>query len=196
MKKAIRIIGLIIVMAMVLIVFIAITIIGYLNKTKENVEFVSIETIYEEEKIEPLDYDILPDENSAYEEIPFIFDIKNIPPYDGNPYIEINQNKPLFSEDEINTTVFETYSELDNLGRCGVAYANLCFELMPLEPRGEIGDIKPSGWQTVKYNEVIDDNYLYNRCHLIGYQLAGENANVNNLITGTRYFNVDGMLPF
>lgn len=90
---------------------------------------------------------------------------------------------------------FENYSDLDSLGRCGVAYANICKDIMPTEERGKIGMIKPSGWHTVKY-DVIKDRYLYNRCHLIGYQLAGENANPKNLITGTRYLNVEGMLPF
>lgn len=93
------------------------------------------------------------------------------------------------------TTAFENYSDLDSLGRCGVAYANICKDIMPTEERGKIGMIKPSGWHTVKY-DVIKDRYLYNRCHLIGYQLAGENANPKNLITGTRYLNVEGMLPF
>jgi DNA-entry nuclease len=92
--------------------------------------------------------------------------------------------------------VFETYSDLDELGRCQAAFANICKELMPTEERGQIGQIRPSGWQTVKYNGYVDGNYLYNRCHLIGYQLAGENANEKNLITGTRYLNVEGMLPF
>ncbi len=126
----------------------------------------------------------------------FVFDILDIPSYSGNPYVVLNDNKPLFEDSEINTEVFELYSGLDNLGRCGVAYANLCKELMPLEERGEIGNIRPSGWQIAKYNDIIDGNYLYNRCHLIGYQLAGENSNVTNLITGTRYLNVEGMLPF
>ena len=111
-------------------------------------------------------------------------------------YEIINNNVPYFIEDEITTEVFELYSELDGLGRCGVAYANICKELMPTEPRGEIGMIKPTGWHTVKYNDLIDGNYLYNRCHLIGFQLAGENANEKNLITGTRFLNVEGMLPF
>ena len=92
--------------------------------------------------------------------------------------------------------VFEEYSDLDEYGRCGVAFANICVDIMPTEPRGEIGMIKPSGWHTIRYDDLIDGMYLYNRCHLIGYQLAGENANEKNLITGTRYMNVDGMLPF
>ncbi len=118
-----------------------------------------------------------------------------VPVYAGEPYVFLNDNQPDFSLDDFTTTEFETYSELDWLGRCGVAYANICVELMPTEERGEIGMIKPSGWHTVKY-DVVDGKYLYNRCHLIGFQLAGENANEQNLITGTRYLNVVGMLPF
>lgn len=122
---------------------------------------------------------------------------ENIPDYEGYAYIAINDNQPYFSdEDKQRTDAFEEYSELDTLGRCGVAYANICKELQPTEPRGKIGMVKPSGWHTVKYNDIIDGNYLYNRCHLIGFQLAGENANPKNLITGTRYLNVVGMLPF
>ena len=116
--------------------------------------------------------------------------------YSGNPFVEVNGNVPYFGKEECTTESFEIYSELDSLGRCGVAYANIGKDLMPVEERGEIGMVKPSGWQTVKYPEVIDDLFLYNRCHLIGYQLSGENANVQNLITGTRYLNVEGMLPF
>ena len=116
--------------------------------------------------------------------------------YRGSPFIEVNGNVPYFREKEYTTESFETYGELDSLGRCGVAYANIGRDLMPTEERGEIGMIKPSGWHTVKYPEVNEDLFLYNRCHLIGYQLSGENANVQNLITGTRYMNVEGMLPF
>ena len=116
---------------------------------------------------------------------------------DEKAYIEVNNNKPLFDKDLINTNVFENYSDLDDLGRCGVAFANICTELQPTEKRGSIGMVKPSGWKTSRYDKsVISDMYLYNRCHLIGYQLAGENANEKNLITGTRYLNVTGMLPF
>ena len=114
-----------------------------------------------------------------------------------NAYVEINDNVPFFTD--YTTEVFEEYSDLDDLGRCGVAYANICTELQPTEERGAIGMIKPSGWVTSNYNEypgLVDGNYLYNRCHLIGFQLAGENANEKNLITGTRYLNIDGMLPF
>ncbi len=114
----------------------------------------------------------------------------------GAAYAVLNENIPFFTEEEKkNTEPFEHYSELDMLGRCGTAYANICIELMPEEEREGIGQIKPSGWHTVKYDN-IDGKYLYNRCHLIGYQLAGENANEKNLITGTRYLNTEGMLPF
>lgn len=121
--------------------------------------------------------------------------IDAIPAYDGKAYVAVNNNEPFFTDSDMTTTAFENYSDLDSLGRCGVAYANICKEIMPTEKRGKIGMIKPSGWHTVKY-DVIKDRYLYNRCHLIGYQLAGENANPKNLITGTRYLNVEGMLPF
>ena len=115
--------------------------------------------------------------------------------YTKDPYITVNNNKPEFSEEEITASSFEQYSELDYLGRCGVAFACIGKDIMPTEERGQIGQIKPSGWQLAKY-DIVDGKYLYNRCHLIGYQLAGENANEKNLITGTRYMNVDGMLPF
>lgn len=120
---------------------------------------------------------------------------EDIPSYTGSPYTQINDNVPDFPLDDYTTEAFETYSELDDLGRCGVAYANVCQELMPTQKRGKIGQVKPSGWHTAKY-ENVDGKYLYNRCHLIGYQLTAENANEKNLITGTRYMNVDGMLPF
>lgn len=120
----------------------------------------------------------------------------DIPEYTGDAYVEINHNKPTFTNDEITTESYESYSDLDDLGRCGVAEACIGTDIMPTEKRGQIGQVKPSGWHTVKYPEYISDNYLYNRCHLIGYQLTGENANEKNLITGTRYLNVTGMLPF
>lgn len=121
--------------------------------------------------------------------------LSDIPAYSGKAYVEINGNVPYFNDSELVTTSFENYSSLDSLGRCGIAYANICKEIMPTEERGNIGSVKPSGWQTVKY-DFVDGKYLYNRCHLIGFQLAGENANTKNLITGTRYMNVEGMLPF
>ena len=123
-------------------------------------------------------------------------DVDSVPEYEGDAYVTLNQNEPEFEQEDMTTEAFEEYSELDDLGRCGEAYANICQEIMPTEERGAIGMVKPSGWHTVKYNDLIDGNYLYNRCHLIGYQLAGENANEENLITGTRYLNVEGMLPF
>ena len=120
----------------------------------------------------------------------------DLAPYSGSASIAINGNVPYFSEgDLLQTASFEFYNPLDSLGRCGVVYACIGRDLMPTEARGEIGQIKPSGWHTVKYNGVIDQNYLYNRCHLIGYQLTGNNADARNLITGTRFLNVEGMLP-
>ena len=122
--------------------------------------------------------------------------LSTIPDFSGEAYIVINDNVPFFTEEEKEcVSSFEIYSDLDELGRCGVAYANISTEIMPIEERGAIGQIKPSGWQLVKY-DIVDGKYLYNRCHLIGYQLAGENANEKNLITGTRYLNVSGMLSF
>ena len=118
-----------------------------------------------------------------------------IPIYNGEPYTEIDGNVPSFDESDFSASSFETYSDLDELGRCGPAFANVGRDLMPTEERGSIGQVKPSGWHTVKYDSV-DGKYLYNRCHLIGYQLTAENANRENLITGTRYFNAEGMLPF
>ena len=123
------------------------------------------------------------------------YDIGNIPEYNGKPYITINDNKPNFKEEDKTTKSFEKYSHLDSLNRCGVAYANVSKETMPTEKRGRIGMIKPSGWHTIKYDNV-DGKYLYNRCHLIGYQLTGENANEQNLITCTRDMNTVGMLEF
>lgn len=124
------------------------------------------------------------------------FNLDDIPEFDGKtPYVIINNNEPNFPEEDFNSNSFEKYSELDSLGRCGVAYANVSKETMPTEARGEISKVKPTGWHTVKY-DCVEGKYLYNRCHLIGYQLTAENANKQNLITGTRYLNVDGMLPF
>ena len=121
--------------------------------------------------------------------------LDQIPPYFGQAYVPIDDNVPGFTEDELTTDSYEYYSPLDELGRCGFARSCVGVDLMPTEERGSIGSVKPSGWQTVKY-DCVDGKYLYNRCHLIGFQLTGENANKQNLITGTRYMNVDGMLPF
>lgn len=128
-----------------------------------------------------------------------IFDIATIPEYTSKPYVEINNNIPYFTKEDYTTEPFEKYSDLDNLGRSGIAYANICKEIMPKEgeKREEIGSLKDlSGWKQKRYDNIIKDKYLYNRCHLIGWQLAGENANKKNLITGTRYLNTEGMLPF
>lgn len=124
--------------------------------------------------------------------------IKEIPAYSGKPYVAINNNVPFFQAEQLTGAVssYETYSNLDNLGRCGVCIASIGKDIMPTSDRGTIGSVKPSGWQTIKYNGVVPGNYLYNRCHLIGFQLSGENANEKNLITGTRYLNIEGMLPF
>lgn len=122
-------------------------------------------------------------------------DLDEIPSFSDSSYIKINGNIPYFTKDEYTTSSYEYYSDLDELGRCGVCYACIGQDIMPTEERGPIGMVKPSGWHTVKY-DIVDGKYLYNRCHLIGYQLAGENANEKNLITGTRYLNVTGMLPF
>ena len=147
-----------------------------------------------DEKVQPITDEITEVESAQVAQasgIPF----SEVPAYSGQAYAVIDQNIPEFSEDEKTTVTFETYSELDTLGRCGVAYANICPDIMPTEERGEIGMIKPSGWHTIKY-DCVDGKYLYNRCHLIAYMLAGENANEKNLITGTRYLNINGMLPF
>lgn len=123
------------------------------------------------------------------------FHLSEVPPFSGEPYVVLNENQPDFPEEDFTTNSFESYGPLDELGRCTTAYANIGVDLMPTEERGNIGQVKPTGWQTVKY-DIVDGKYLYNRCHLIGFQLTGENANEQNLITGTRYLNVEGMLPF
>ena len=119
-----------------------------------------------------------------------------IPDYSGEDYIYLNDNIPMFTKYEIAHMYGEIFSELDDLGRCGTAMAMISRSMMPTEPRGEIGGVTPAGWHTIKYPDVISDNYLYNRCHLIAYSMTGQNANELNLITGTRYFNVSIMLPF
>lgn len=124
------------------------------------------------------------------------YTINNIPKYDGKDYVNINNGNPSFSDSLKNTKSFEKYSKLDSLGRCGVATANIGIDLMPTEKRGRIGMIKPSGWHTVRYDDLVEGKYLYNRCHLIGYQLTGENANPKNLITCTRYMNAVSMLEY
>lgn len=120
----------------------------------------------------------------------------SISEFSGNDYVVLNDNVPLFTETDIDLINGEYYSPLDSLGRCGVVYAQIDQTMMPTAEREAIGMIKPSGWQTIKYPDVISDLYLYNRCHLIAYALTGQNANEQNLITGTRYMNISGMLPF
>lgn len=127
------------------------------------------------------------------------FELNTLPKYSTNPYIEINNNIPYFKEEDYILESFEKYSEWDNLGRSGVAFANIGIEIMPKEgeEREEIGNVKDlSGWVQKRYDDLIKDKYLYNRCHLIGWQLSSENVNKKNLITGTRYLNIEGMLPF
>ena len=121
--------------------------------------------------------------------------LEEVPPYAGSPYVVLNDNRPDFDSKDLTTVSFEDYSELDELGRCGRAYASLSTDTMPTQERGSISQVKPTGWQAVKY-DCVDGRYLFNRCHLIGYQLSAEDANWQNLITGTRYMNVQGMLPF
>ena len=143
------------------------------------------------QSIEPQESYALPEQ----EETSPTYQVDDIPAYQGNLYVVLNNNEPNFSETDYTTTSFEHYNDLDSLGRCGVAFANVGLETMPTEDRGSIGQVKPSGWHTVKYDNV-SGKYLYNRCHLIGYQLTGENANEKNLITCTRSMNTEGMLPF
>ena len=135
-----------------------------------------------------------PNENNNYSNID-VSNISDIPEYSGEDYIILNNNVPNFSNSDLTTTSFEEYSPLDSLGRCGVAYANVGTDIMPTEKRESISSVKPSGWQSVKY-DIVEGKYLYNRSHLIGYQLTAENANARNLITGTRYFNATLMLPY
>ena len=137
----------------------------------------------------------LPSEEKRAAEELSAFHPEDLPSYSGSPSVEVNGNVPFFTDEDLKTQEFEFYSDMDSLGRCGTAWANVCVDTMPVEERGRIGSVKPTGWHTVKY-DGIDGHYLYNRCHLIGYQLTGENANSKNLITGTRYMNVEGMLPY
>lgn len=125
----------------------------------------------------------------------YSYDLSSIPEYSGQPYVVIDENVPDFAPEDLTTNSYEVYGELDSLGRCGPAMASVGQDLMPTEKRGSISSVKPTGWVQAKY-DWVDGKSLYNRCHLIGYQLTAENANPQNLITGTRYLNVDGMLPF
>ena len=121
--------------------------------------------------------------------------VDDVPAYSGEPYVEVNDNQPEFTEEELTTVSYEDYSELDELGRCQSAEACIGQDLMPTEARESISSVKPTGWKNKSY-DTVDGGYVYNRCHLIGFQLTGENANRKNLMTGTRYLNVEGMLPF
>lgn len=121
--------------------------------------------------------------------------LEEVPAYSGSPYVELDGNQPGFSLEERTTDSFETYSTLDALGRCGPAYACIGQDLMPTEDRESISSVRPTGWVQAEY-DFVEGGSLYNRCHLIGFQLTGENANEENLITGARYMNVEGMLPF
>lgn len=123
------------------------------------------------------------------------YDLSSIPEFSGQPFVVINNNQPVFTEKELTTVAYERYTSLDSLGRCGVTIASVGKELMPVEERGSISSVYPSGWEQAYYS-FVDGEYLYNRCHLIGWQLTGEDANPKNLVTGTRYLNVQGMLPF
>lgn len=140
-------------------------------------------TEQQQETVEQEDWEIIDESEPT-------INIGEIPEYSGESYVTIANNIPNFTDSELKTESFETYSDLDSLGRCGIAYANIGQDLMPTEDRGSIGQVKPSGWHTVKY-DCVDGKYLYNRCHLIGFQLTAENANTKNLITGTRYLNVE-----
>lgn len=125
----------------------------------------------------------------------YAYSIENIPEYTDKEYIIINNNEPYFTEEDYTLKSFEKYSDLDLLGRCGVAYAKVGIDTMPTTERGSIGMIKPTGWHTIKY-DIVNGKYLYNRCHLIGYQLTGENDNEKNLITCTRQMNIGPMLEY
>lgn len=160
------------------------------NTTSDNKGYTSSTN---SEFIEPPDFSEI--EIPDIPQIVIKTDIDDIPSYSGRAYVEINGNEPSFADSELVAKSFEKYSVLDYLERCGTAYACIGQDIMPTEERGSIGQVKPSGWHTVKY-DIVDGKYLYNRCHLIGYQLSAENANTKNLITGTRYMNVQGMLPF
>ena len=134
--------------------------------------------------------------NQASEQNNNFFSLTDVPTYNGKAYVAINNNEPYFTQADYTTKSFERYSSLDSLGRCSVAFANVGQDIMPTEDRGDISSITPTGWKNKNYGDLVDGGYLYNRCHLLGFQLTAENANEKNLITGTRYLNTEGMLPF
>ncbi len=167
-------------------------------ETTQSQETTAVEQVQEEKSVSADTQDASgePAASPAEEPASTTLDLAAIPAYSGSASTPVLGNAPQFSDADKTRGSFEEYSALDTLGRCGVAFALIGTETMPTAERGSIGMIKPSGWHTVRYDGLVDGNYLYNRCHLIGYQLAGENANTKNLITGTRYLNVDGMLPY
>lgn len=160
---------------------------------KGNSENVDLGASVDKEMASTLD--VKDKKETQQEETSETLQLSDIPEYSGEAYVELNNNEPTFTDKEKKQKPFEKYGALDHLGRCTTTYACIDQSLMPTEDRGSIGAVKPTGWHTVKY-DIVDGKYLYNRCHLIGFQLTGENANEQNLITGTRYMNVDGMLPF
>lgn len=179
-----------------------------INKDKQEATTVPVEITTENETLEDLDFDEVTTlaetkkEETKKEETKAqvkynskSIRLKSIPKYKGEPYVEINNNKPMFKGKEIKKVSYQKFEKLDSLGRCGVAIASVGRDIMPTKKRGSISSVYPSGWHTYKY-ENVSGKYLYNRCHLIGHQLTGQNANEKNLITGTRYLNIDGMLPF
>lgn len=168
---------------------------GNAAQTAQSTAAVTAEQTASEEKAQDVQQTGTAQEQQAANTASAAFDPSSVPAYQAAPYVTVNNGVPFFTDAELSTTAFEQYSDLDAEGRCGTAYANIGRELMPTEERGQIGSVKPTGWHTVKY-EFVDGKYLYNRCHLIGYQLTAENANEKNLITGTRYLNIEGMLPF
>jgi len=171
---------------------------GLTGCEKEEVEVVvgvAIPIIYAVLEEEGYFEDIPPAPEEAQEIVEGPFSLEAIPRFSGEAYVAVNGNVPYFDTTSGGMDSFEYYSPLDDLGRCGVTAACIGVDIMPTEERGEIGSVKPTGWKSVKY-DIVDGHYLYNRCHLIGFQLAGENANRGNLITGTRYLNIEGMLPF
>ena len=151
---------------------------------------IAISVLEELEKYEESQSDAMPEYTGEGADT-----VEEIPEFSEDAYVAVNDNIPFFMPEEITDESYEYYSDLDDLGRCGVTMACIGVDIMPTEDRGDIGSVKPTGWHSVKY-DIVDGKYLYNRCHLIGFQLAGENANKKNLITGTRYLNIEGMLPF
>ena len=165
---------------------------NYVESTITSVASTTLATVTETEILT----EAATEDTNPISPVPASVDFFSLPSYTGSPYCEVNGNIPFFDISDFTTESYEYYSPLDDLGRCGECTACLGYDLMPTEPRGEIGSVRPTGFQLVRYDDVIADKYLFNRCHVLGWQLTGENANERNLITGTRYMNVEGMLPF